>query len=721
MGENLSFPEMSDGQPRIRDASTPTEGVLLSKLIQLLSQRPRQSIPLSDLDVHVPVTLRQQVREEGGIRSWLQRFPSICVVFGEPGEESVTLVLGTSESQEPAAVAAAAAAQLKAEQAALSPEKPPSQDPVDEESALQLRGLPYRATDEDIRDFLGDFASHLSNESSIRLVTNRDGRPSGFATVQLTSPEAAQQCRDQLHLRSMEDRYVEVFVYSERPLRGRQRRGAPPEETSAPAARDAGSPGLADAVGISREQVVRECRAMMAETPRILLSMLGVALSPGARKYLKQTDQGLKHFLAQFPQEFSIDGAKGCEYVAYTPTVQLKEAIDGFGLGSAPQRKAGLGAEDLLASPSPATKTPLDPTPSAVRGLATPSDWGTPSAMTMPWGGASLPTPWLPPWPADTASGGVDATNGCASWPAPPAWPLAGMTEQQAWPGWPPAQSPAWGAFANPAATPSPVSVNYSQPLPPPVPFADSNAPDSGSVGGGKVATAVAETSADDGTVKGDAAFAASVRLRGLPFSASEQDVLAFFAQHDIVDRISNSPKAVNLLLRSNGRPSGQAVVQMCDRADAELAQQVLSGQWMGSRYIEVFLYGEEGGDGSKATAGTAPSAGLHGTSPSAQPQALSAPQHQADTSTSGPASGPEQTSFAVMPPSWLSAAAWGPLSMGLAPAGGSNAPDPSYQALFEMLSSPPGMAAMAGLASIDSPVSGGMFASNSMPTAAAI
>jgi hypothetical protein len=69
-----------------------------------------------------------------------------------------------------------------------------------------------------------------------------------------------------------------------------------------------------------------------------------------------------------------------------------------------------------------------------------------------------------------------------------------------------------------------------------------------------------------------------------------EQDVLAFFAQHDIVDRVADGPKAVNIMTRSNGRPSGQAVVQMREPADAEIAMQVLHGQWMGQRYIEVFL-----------------------------------------------------------------------------------------------------------------------------------
>merc|ERR1719197_1614198 len=101
----------------------------------------------------------------------------------------------------------------------------------------------------------------------------------------------------------------------------------------------------------------------------------------------------------------------------------------------------------------------------------------------------------------------------------------------------------------------------------------------------------------------------AAVRLRGLPFTSVEQDVLAFFAQHDIVDRIADGPKAVNILTRSNGRPSGQAIVQMREAGDAEIAQNILHGQWMGSRYIEVFLLTAEENEAGQA--GTAlPKAG---------------------------------------------------------------------------------------------------------------
>jgi hypothetical protein len=86
----------------------------------------------------------------------------------------------------------------------------------------------------------------------------------------------------------------------------------------------------------------------------------------------------------------------------------------------------------------------------------------------------------------------------------------------------------------------------------------------------------------------------AAVRLRGLPFSMSAQDVLAFFAQYDVCDRIADVPQAAQLLPKANGRPSGQARVQMRSRYDAEVVQQALHNQWIGGRYIEVFVYGEE-------------------------------------------------------------------------------------------------------------------------------
>ena len=86
-------------------------------------------------------------------------------------------------------------------------------------SVVQLRGLPYWATVEDVRSFLGDFVAQLVENDPVHLVLNRDGRPAGFARVQFMTPKAAKQCRDDMHMRLMDDRYVDIFLYTERPSR----------------------------------------------------------------------------------------------------------------------------------------------------------------------------------------------------------------------------------------------------------------------------------------------------------------------------------------------------------------------------------------------------------------------------------------------------------------------------------------------------------------------
>jgi len=80
-----------------------------------------------------------------------------------------------------------------------------------------------------------------------------------------------------------------------------------------------------------------------------------------------------------------------------------------------------------------------------------------------------------------------------------------------------------------------------------------------------------------------------AVRLRGLPFTAGEQDVLAFFAKHEVVEHISEDRDAVTMIAKTSGKPSGMAVVKMMSRADADEVVKVLNGQYMGSRFIEVY------------------------------------------------------------------------------------------------------------------------------------
>lgn len=89
------------------------------------------------------------------------------------------------------------------------------------------------------------------------------------------------------------------------------------------------------------------------------------------------------------------------------------------------------------------------------------------------------------------------------------------------------------------------------------------------------------------------------IRLRGLPYEASEQDILAWMAKHEVVDQIVESRQAVRVYNKNNGKPMGVAVVALNSREDADYVLEVLNGQYMKNRYIEVFhhIEGEAGTD----------------------------------------------------------------------------------------------------------------------------
>lgn len=601
------------------DPSEPSDGVLLSQLIQLLHRRPKHSLPLADLSALLPNSLRKRAQEHGGLQGWIQQYHSLFQLVGEMNQEVVVLSISSciperqvdspaSEPQQEPDPSAPEAETLSKRRKAAREEAVVFDEENQGHLAIQLRGLPYKATVEDIRNFLGHHSRKLQDENPVHLVLNRDGRPSGFARVMFGTEEAARAARDDLHLKGMEDRYVEVFLYPERPSKGKNRRL---EE-----AQDKGNGGV-ETTGMTLDVVINECRTEMAKPGkrRMLLSMLGVNLSPGARAYLKQMDQGLKHFLANYPTEFLIEGNKGCEYVAYVPTPEALARME------AREEK---NEKNAPVSPKQ-SKSPPE-VASSGRVPMTPSDWGTPAP------GAAAPQPpanFMPPWPGPggaipptvpsvPTSADLTAYNNWAAlaqqqgqiqqWQQAQAQAQAQQAQQaqqvqqaqaQGWNfGWPneegngnmnmnflDPQAIATAVFygAQAAVAAATAQAGYVPPAPAPV------AP-------GVVPQVEAE------------ADISAIRLRGLPYAASEQDVLAFFAQHDVVDRISDAPKAVNILQRSNGRPSGQAIVQMCDRADAELAQRVLNGQWMGNRYIEVFLHDEsqEGQNALAAVAATA-------------------------------------------------------------------------------------------------------------------
>lgn len=75
------------------------------------------------------------------------------------------------------------------------------------------------------------------------------------------------------------------------------------------------------------------------------------------------------------------------------------------------------------------------------------------------------------------------------------------------------------------------------------------------------------------------------VLLRGLPYSATVHDILAFFNgfQNLTVD-------SVHIQRNADGRPNGEAIVAFPTRAEAERAVRTKHRHHIGSRYIELFI-----------------------------------------------------------------------------------------------------------------------------------
>ncbi|XP_074594968.1 heterogeneous nuclear ribonucleoprotein F-like isoform X2 [Brevipalpus obovatus] len=74
------------------------------------------------------------------------------------------------------------------------------------------------------------------------------------------------------------------------------------------------------------------------------------------------------------------------------------------------------------------------------------------------------------------------------------------------------------------------------------------------------------------------------VRIRGLPWQSSREDVLAFFEDCKIKDGV----EGVHMTLSPQGRPSGEAYIELENEDEVEKAIKKHK-KTMGSRYIEVF------------------------------------------------------------------------------------------------------------------------------------
>ncbi|XP_076856179.1 epithelial splicing regulatory protein 2 isoform X1 [Brachyhypopomus gauderio] len=75
------------------------------------------------------------------------------------------------------------------------------------------------------------------------------------------------------------------------------------------------------------------------------------------------------------------------------------------------------------------------------------------------------------------------------------------------------------------------------------------------------------------------------VRLRGLPYAAAIEDILEFMGEHTI----DIKPHGVHMVLNQQGRPSGDAFIQMKSADRAFMVAQKCHKKMMKDRYVEVF------------------------------------------------------------------------------------------------------------------------------------
>uniref|UniRef100_A0A7N6FL64 RRM domain-containing protein n=1 Tax=Anabas testudineus TaxID=64144 RepID=A0A7N6FL64_ANATE len=75
------------------------------------------------------------------------------------------------------------------------------------------------------------------------------------------------------------------------------------------------------------------------------------------------------------------------------------------------------------------------------------------------------------------------------------------------------------------------------------------------------------------------------VRLRGLPYAAGIEDILEFMGEHTV----DIKPHGVHMVLNQQGRPSGDAFIQMKSPEKAFMVAQKCHKKTMKDRYVEVF------------------------------------------------------------------------------------------------------------------------------------
>jgi len=526
----------------------------VSQLVLFLGKCPRT---LKEISSIAPHDAHRLVQEVGGVLNWLKKYNELFSISGNPGEEVVSLRIAreTNSTSEPIT------AQWEDDKSHDFAKAHTACDDTPEseiESALLLRGLPYRATENDIMKFLGPFTKKLKGDTPIQMIPNKGKRPSGFAKVQLDAPESARDACQCLHKRLMNDRYVEVFPFGEKKYK-------PITKMAAVAYHAVPADAVSSQEDLqARSALVQECREYMESSGRtqLLLSALGAALSDGSRLYLKRTNQGLKQLLHEHPEEFEFGGKSQQQTVRRVSVLEPSEiqssdckpgnaptcANDHFARSNNGRsgimelhRNSKLSSMEarrgLFGTPSPTNfddapppQTPELEPPSMPHALQTPSDWGTPC-------------------PGDLE-----------------AWRVAQQN---------------FNGVQRPALPESHRSSSA---------FQDNLSHNLQNVAQG-LQSPWARTRNSQSILEQECPSSNSSRavcIHGLPCDTTEQDVLAFFSAHNVAQHVEDVPHPVVFLEKPTDVPVKSALVSLASCALVPVVLQTLQGRQLGLHTISV-------------------------------------------------------------------------------------------------------------------------------------
>jgi len=211
-----AFIRKSTGPPPPKRQSVVEAGVV-AEIAAFLSQRPGGCALLSELGVSLSEHGRAALRNCGGLKQVIEQTPQFSLA-GVRGAEMVQLIpdpchfLGGFHA-EMLASAVAAFWPAAAVEGSVG-----SEDMFLEPTKVRLRGLPFSATEEDVRVFLSqNGALHLLLDvnDAVRVQRRNNGRPTGNALLLLKNG-SPQEAIDALHGKHMGDRYIEVLACDEK-------------------------------------------------------------------------------------------------------------------------------------------------------------------------------------------------------------------------------------------------------------------------------------------------------------------------------------------------------------------------------------------------------------------------------------------------------------------------------------------------------------------------